>query len=428
MSFWTDLLGGGLIGGLVDLGTSIYNQESQKNENDKSREFSQQMQEDSQAFNAEQAALAYERNKAMQEDAQAFNRGMQEDAQAFDQVMQEDAQAFNAAEAEKNRLFQSKEAEAAFERQEDFYERYQSIGAQVRQYQAAGLNPALLAGGVSVGSTPSSPAAAGSSASSSAASSPVASSPGGSSPAASSSPLGAALSALPEVASVGRIIAEIQNIRANTEKTKKETSWIDDINTTNVDNLRSMISERQSNIEKNSAQVNEISQSIAESIKRCSVMDSQIRVNDSVVDVNLSQSQLNEVKSHVENLNAESIKKMLPYIQARQEAEIALTNAKTTESKFMAEQLMYEANLKMLKGLVEADLISKGYYDNVIEESGWDARQAKRNYKWTPVNNLCTCFRDVCIGASSLAGAGVKVAGALAGSVAPVPPANLSFF
>lgn len=386
-----------LISGAFDVGTTIYNKKSQEAENQRQRDFAQAQQEDSQAFNASEAQKARD----------------------FAQMQQEDSQAFNASEAQKNRDFQAAEAEAAFERERDFYEQYQSIGAQVRQYREAGLNPALLYGGVSSGSsTPSSASAAGSAASSS----PV------SAAAATSSPVSAAMAALPEVAMIGKQIAEIQNIRANTAKTEKETSWLDDINTTNIDNLRSMISERKSAIELNSAQVDQISQSIAESVKRCSVMDSQIRVNDSMVDVNLSQSQLNEVKAHVENLNAKSIEKMLPYIQARQEAEIALTNAKTQESKFMAEQLMYEANLKMLKGLVEADLISEGYYDNIIEESGWDVRQAKRNYKWTPVNNLCTCFRDLCIGATSLAGAGVKVAGALSKSVTPTPPASLTFF
>lgn len=321
---------------------------------------------------------------------------------------------FASSEAALQRDFASKEAELAYDRQTQFYEKFQSIGAQIRQYKENGLNPALLAGGVSVGSTPSSPAASSSVPSSSAA--------------ASSSPSSSPMALVSFIMQLAGIKSQIDKTKAETANIKKETSWIDDINTTNVENLRSMISERQSNIEKNSAQVDQISQSIAESIKRCTVMDSQIRVNDSVVDVNLSQSQLNEVKAHVENLNAESIKKMLPYIQARQEAEIALATAKTTESKFMAEQLMYEANLKMLKGLVEADLISKGYYDSVIDQAGWDARQAKRNYKWTPVNNLCTCFRDVCIGASSILGAGVKVAGALARSAAPSSPANLSFF
>lgn len=393
MGLFDKLLGGGLLGGIFDLASSVTSSVMQKKENERSREFSQQQQDDAQEFNAAEAQKQRDFNAAMQEDAQEFN--------SAEAALNRN---FQAAEAVKNRNFQSAEAEAAFAREEEFYNKYQSIGAQMRQYREYGLNPALLAGGVSVGSTPSSPAAAGSSVTGATASSPLVSGA-----AASSSPLGAAMSAIPEIAGLAQIAASISKTRAEAKKIEKETSWIDDINTTNIENLRSMISERMSNIERNSAQINEISQGIKESVKRCSVMDSQIRVNDSVVDLNLSETQLNEFKQHVENLNAQSIQKMLPYIQARQEAEIALTNAKTNESKFMAEQLMYEANLKMLKGLVEADLISEGYYNNIVEQSGWDVRQAKRNYKWAPVNNLCTCFRDLCIGASALSNASTNV-------------------
>jgi hypothetical protein len=51
---------------------------------------------------------------------------------------------FNASEASINREFQSAEAQKAREFQEDIYTRYQSPQAQVRQYQEAGLNPALM--------------------------------------------------------------------------------------------------------------------------------------------------------------------------------------------------------------------------------------------------------------------------------------------
>ena len=333
MAIWDTLLSGAF-----DLGTSIYNQESQKEENDKARDFAEYQ---------------------------------QSAAQNFNYVMQEDAQAFNSAEAALNRDFQSKEAEAAFERQRDFYEQYQSIGAQVQQYKESGLNPALLAGGVSVGSTPSSPVPSGSSASSSAA---------------HVSPISAALSSLPEIAMIGKQLAEIRNINADTdlkdsigEKTEKETSWIDRLNSQNIKQSEQVISESRSNCELNAQKVNESAQSVQESIKRMDVMDSQITVNGSVIQLNLSSSQLNMIKSKVENLNASTIEKILPYVKARQEAEIALTNAKTEEAKFSAEQNMYEANLRMLKGLVEADLIDKGYYDNILSESGWSVKQAKRS-------------------------------------------------
>lgn len=53
---------------------------------------------------------------------------------------------FNAQQAQVNRDFQSAEAQKARQWQEDFYTQYQSPQAQVRQYQNAGLNPALMYG------------------------------------------------------------------------------------------------------------------------------------------------------------------------------------------------------------------------------------------------------------------------------------------
>ena len=56
------------------------------------------------------------------------------------------AQDFSAQQAQINREFQSAEAQKARQWQQDFYTQYQSPQAQVRQYQEAGLNPALLYG------------------------------------------------------------------------------------------------------------------------------------------------------------------------------------------------------------------------------------------------------------------------------------------
>lgn len=57
-----------------------------------------------------------------------------------------EAMDFNAGQAQINREFQSAEAQKARQWQEDFYTKYQSPQAQVRQYQEAGLNPALMYG------------------------------------------------------------------------------------------------------------------------------------------------------------------------------------------------------------------------------------------------------------------------------------------
>lgn len=57
-----------------------------------------------------------------------------------------DLMEFNASESSINREFQSAEAQKARQFQEDVYTKYQSPQAQVRQFQDAGLNPALMYG------------------------------------------------------------------------------------------------------------------------------------------------------------------------------------------------------------------------------------------------------------------------------------------
>lgn len=299
---------------------------------------------------------------------------------------------FNASQAQLNRDFQSKEAELAYQRQLDFYDSRQSPAAMVEQYEEAGLNPALLAGG------------AGASGSSSPQSSP------------SGSAASVSSSRLPEMVDVMKSAVELQAIKASIaeskarssktnaeeEKIRKETSWIDTYNTTNVESLKAGIDQVKSNINVNEQQVQESLQRVQESLKRMDKMDSEIEVNGALVDLHGSQQVLNESRSAVEKMNAKQIEMLLPYIQARQEAEIALTNAKTEEAKNSAESLMYDANLKMLKSLVEAKLIDSSYYDSVIDQAHWGVKYKKREYKWKPVNDICHNVSMLAIGAGSL--------------------------
>lgn len=73
---------------------------------------------------------------------------------------------YNANQAALSRQFQSAEAEKARQWQEDYYQQYQSPSAMMRQYEQAGLNPALMYGGAGSPSTaPSTSVPSGSSAS-----------------------------------------------------------------------------------------------------------------------------------------------------------------------------------------------------------------------------------------------------------------------
>lgn len=68
------------------------------------------------------------------------------------------AQDFSAQQAEASRSFQSAEADKARQWQEEYYTQFQSPAAMIRQYEDAGLNPALLYGNGASSSTPPSTA------------------------------------------------------------------------------------------------------------------------------------------------------------------------------------------------------------------------------------------------------------------------------
>lgn len=73
---------------------------------------------------------------------------------------------YNAEQAQINRDFQSAEAEKARQWQENYYQQYESPQARIRQYEEAGLNPALLYGSqLGSGSAPSTSVPSGDSAS-----------------------------------------------------------------------------------------------------------------------------------------------------------------------------------------------------------------------------------------------------------------------
>lgn len=94
-----------------------------------------------------------------------FNLGSSALGNRSQRKMQREQNEFNANQAEINRQFQSREAEIARDWQEQQYLQYSSPGAMVKQYNEAGLNPALMYGSNLQTSTGSSPLPSGSTAS-----------------------------------------------------------------------------------------------------------------------------------------------------------------------------------------------------------------------------------------------------------------------
>ena len=117
--------------------------------------------------------------------------------QAQNQQNQEKQNVFNATEAVKNRNFQAQQAQLARDYQTEFYETYQSPSAMVRQYQDAGINPALAAG-----YSPSTP--------------PAVSSPSGSAASAASPNYQSVSSMIDAIGNMAMLKAQIENVQADT--------------------------------------------------------------------------------------------------------------------------------------------------------------------------------------------------------------------
>lgn len=309
---------------------------------------------------------------------------------------------WESTEANKTRQFQAEQAQLDYDRQVDFYENYQSIGAQIRQYKENGLNPSLLAGGVS----PSSSAPS--------ASAPSAGVPSGGTASATSpmsSPMGLA-GFLGEILNLVKLRSDIDYTKSRTRKnhsdadhTDKAVKWFDLIQGANIDEIRQRIQESKQN-------VNESFQRIKESLSRIDVNNNTIQVGNARISLMGTEEELNRTKSCLNRLDAQKAQLLMPYVQSRAEAEYALLNAQTDEARMSAERQMYDANVSMLKGMVEADLIDKGYYDSLVESQEWKTAQSKRDYKWSPINDVCSNISKICVGVGSVVGA-VKGTGAM---------------
>lgn len=232
---------------------------------------------------------------------------------------------FEANQAQINRDFQSKEAELAFERQIDFYEEYQSIGAQMRQYRENGLNPALLAGGVSPSASGgSSPAAQGSAAHSSSV---------------SSNPM-ALVSFVMQL--LGKKV-EIDNMKKQGQKIDAETQNIKEGTKLTTQQVVESVA-RVNNLDANTLKVADERAKIAKDI---AVSDADIALKEQQVATLISQSVLNEKQG---NLIVE---------------QTELTKKEQKKLDYVIEDLIYET--KLTKHEIA---IAKREYYALIQEYG----------------------------------------------------------
>lgn len=322
---------------------------------------------------------------------------------------------WNAEQAEINRTFQSNEAalqrdwsaaeaERARDWQEEMYDKYNSLSGKIQQAHEAGVNPMLAITGNAVSPMSTS--------------SPM---PSGASAGSVGNPAGSFVNIIGEMLGLQKLQAETRLINSEADNLDKNTSWIDSLNTISISKL-------QSDMEKNSSEVALNLQNVKESISRVTVNDSVVELNGAKVKLVGNEADLTATKNAFEKLNVQQMQKLMPYVEARQEASIALAKAQTYEAKNNADKLMYDANVSMLKGMVEANLLDSEYYDNVIMQSKYDAKSSKRSYHWKPINDVCSNISKIAVGIGSAVSAATGAGAFTAAAASVSPPAILSFF
>lgn len=192
--------------------------------------------------------------------------------------------------------------------------------------------------------------------------------------------------------------AESQLMQSQASEANKRIQWYDILSQLNIDEIKQRIAESKQ-------RVNESLQNIKESISRVDVNNNTIQLGNARIELMGTENELNVTKAALNRLDADKASLLMPYVQSRAEAEQALIKAQTDEARMSAERQMYDANVSMLKGMVEADLIDKGYYDKLVESQDWKTAQSKRDYKWSPINDVCSNFSKICVGVGSVVGA-----------------------
>lgn len=191
---------------------------------------------------------------------------------------------YNSAEAAASRNFQSAEADKARQWQEDFYQQYESPAAKIRQYEEAGLNPALIYGGASgATSVPSASVPSGASASV------------GMPDSAASSLLQFILQASSLKSQINKNNAEADNASADAENKRADTGLKNQQKDWNPKIWQSEINKNEANTENLLAGVEQLRASTSSIFK----------------DIDLKDSEIKEILARTDNINVDTAKKEL---------------------------------------------------------------------------------------------------------------------
>lgn len=271
---------------------------------------------------------------------------------------------WNASQAAENRSFQSAEAEKARQWQEDYYNQYESPQARIRQYEDAGLNPALLYGqNIGSGTAPSTSLPAGDSAS----------------VGLPSSGAGDLLSFIGQMMSMKSLInknnadadkasADAENKRADTGLKNQQKEW-------NPRLFQSEIDKNEANAANLLAGVKVAEEQVNKLIADENLIASQINLNEQQAQLILQQCNKTAIEAANERLKSSGIKSNNRLIAQQVLTEIARTSL-TEAEEYLTNAKINETNAntalvsqKAISESVEAAIREK--YGISMKADGW---------------------------------------------------------
>lgn len=282
--------------------------------------------------------------------------------------------------------FNHDEAQVDRDWNERMYNLYQSPEAQMRQYQEAGLNPALMYnGGVDINGPSGGSAASASGAA------------GGENPQSGfervMGVMSQFLNMITGASSIGRSVVDLKNQTAQTNST---------VSLQNSDAALKDAQTEQTKVQTNNAildgELKQLDLSYKKQFYELDIKEQQARidnlkkqgekilsdidVNNSVISLNGAQIDLTRGLTNkadkecalitsqtlLTNLEAEKLQKVMPFVQAREAAELELTYATTEAQKADKQKKLADANEALMSVAKEEKIINSGYYEERVKD------------------------------------------------------------
>lgn len=330
------------------------------------------------------------------------NMGVGADGNRYASAIGRGAQFSNTQLAEMQ--FNHDEAQADRQFQEEMYNKYQSPEAQMRQYQAAGLNPALMyQGGVDINGPSGGSAASASGA------------VGGDTPQSGFQMVMGVMSQLMSVftgssqiaTSLKSISNQSKSIENEINKTAHDNALTDaNTESVKVETNNKILDGKLKEIELSykrqfyDLDIKEQEERIENLKKQGKKILSDIDVNHSVIELNGAQIDLTHglkdktdkecalltSQALLTNLEVEKMRKIMPFIEAKERAELALTYATTEQQKASAQKELAQAGEAVMAAAREQKIIDSGYYDERVKTMKADRKMAIAN---CVVGNIC---------------------------------------